>query len=89
MGELYAERVTKLELMSGWYWSAYHTWDDNYQVLQSFVEENGHIPKWKATHNDIKIGYWCAAQRKSHKRGKLAANRIAKLDAVPGWFRTK
>ena len=61
-------------------------WEEKYSVLQSYVDENTCLPKRSAVCDDIKIGWWCNAQRISHRKGKLSAERIAKLEDVPGWY---
>jgi superfamily II DNA/RNA helicase len=93
-GKLSAERIAILEAVPGWYWfekvaKIIRTWDETFQVLQSYDDENTCLPKRSAVFDDIKIGSWCNTQRRSHKKGKLSTERIAKLEAVPGWYWTE
>jgi hypothetical protein len=90
-GKLSAERIAKLEAVPNWYWlekvaKIIRTWDETFQVLQSYVVENKCLPKRSTVCDEIKIGSWCSNQRTNHQKGKLSAERIAKLEAVPNWY---
>ena len=52
-------------------------------LLGAFVAEHGRLPRAKESYRDVKIGSWIHDQRKN--RVKLAPERVAALEAVPGW----
>ena len=42
-------------------------------------------PKEFKTVDGFQLGAWAGTQRKYYKNGKLSAERIARLEALPGW----
>ena len=52
-------------------------WDENYEKLKKFHEENGRFPK-----RDEECGEWLSRQRQSFKKGKLSEERIKKLEEI-------
>jgi len=57
------------------------TWDNNFQLLAKFKEQEGHcdVPK-KHSVDGVKLGVWVTVQR--DKRSKLSDERVAKLDEL-------
>jgi superfamily II DNA or RNA helicase len=61
-------------------------WAKNLGILRAFVKENGRLPSSKDWHKGYHIGKWLISQRTRRNAGKLAAEKIAKLDNVHnGW----
>ena len=85
-GKLSPERVAALEAVPGWVWEAaapVTPWPDRLALLGAFVTEHGRLPRAKESYRDAKIGSWINTQRAN--RSKLPPERIAALEAVPGW----
>jgi superfamily II DNA or RNA helicase len=79
------ERVGRLEALPGWTWTVSDdTWDDRYALLWTFVNREGHarVPQCHVE-NGIKLGTWVQVQR--DKQDRLAPERRARLERVPGW----
>ena len=86
-----AARVAELEALPGWAWDRL---EDRYQrsleALRQFSLRNGHleIPRRHVETfdgEDFKIGSWATSRRVEHRKGALAAERVADLEALPGW----
>lgn len=82
------EQCAKLEAVPGWAWNRFDAaWNESY----------GRLVQWAATHGDVKIprgyrtstgfefGQWPAIQRREYRAGTLDPERIALLEALPGW----
>jgi hypothetical protein len=81
------DRRRKLERLPGWRWQARASaWEERLHLLRDFVREHGHarVPR---THRvgDVGLGAWAGRQRLAYRRGVLAPNRVAALEALPGW----
>jgi hypothetical protein len=51
-------------------------------ALEEYRHANGHCNGPQRYNLNPKLGYWVTHQRQSYKKGKLAAERIAKLDSL-------
>ena len=77
-GKLSEERIKKLEEMDkDWNKSLEKRWEENYEKLKKFYEENGRFPTQAE-----ECGTWLNAQRQSFKNGKLSEERIKKLEDI-------
>jgi hypothetical protein len=85
---LSAERVQRLELVSGWTWNKHDAaWEDGYNALLAYVRREGsarHIPK-PHTEGGYKLGDWVYIQRQKRRAGRMKAARVQRLSRVPGW----
>jgi len=80
------DRTTRLESLPEWIWDVYDfQWSEGYSHLQRYVEIEGHarIPNNFKTVNGFRLGSWVLTQRRN--RNLLSDNRVAKLEALPGW----
>lgn len=61
-------------------------WESSYTALLAYVDREGHsvVPDGHVE-NELNLGGWVSAQRSRHRREKLQADRVARLEAVPGW----
>lgn len=65
--------------------------DEMLGVLDTYVAANGHalVPQattWPGTDGEhVALGVWCSLQRTAYRRGRLALDREAALEALPGW----
>ncbi|MEB8515244.1 helicase associated domain-containing protein, partial [Acidithiobacillus ferriphilus] len=88
MGRLTPERIAELEAVPGWVWSILEDdWDRGVAALRAFVEREGHakIPKRHVTQDGLRLGTWVGSRRVEYLENRLAIERIAELEAVPGW----
>jgi hypothetical protein len=64
-------------------------WQKNFELLKAYVEAFGQLPpKRGCVYLGVDLGRWVANQRRAIKRDggrKLAPDRIAALESVPGW----
>jgi len=61
------------------------SWDDNYNLLQEFVKENGRLPKHYDKINNIVIGKWCHRQIVKYSKEQMNDEQKHKLEAISGW----
>ena len=87
--KLSTEQIKKLdELDTFWADNQFvDEWEEKFQALQKFVESNkfarpaeNFIDESGAT-----LGVWVKGQRTRFKKGKLAKDKIKKLESLPGW----
>ena len=86
-GKLSEERVARLEALPGWEWRARdERWDATFAALAAFVKRKGHA-RVPAVHleGEFRLGQWVSVQRATYRGGKLSKERIARLEALPGW----
>ena len=95
-GQLTKEEIRDLENMAGWTWQSPvlatyirtdALWDEIYQLLCEFTQKEGHslVPTKYITSGGKRLGYWIIGQRRDYRKGKLSAERIKKLESLPGW----
>jgi hypothetical protein len=87
-GKLAADRVTRLEALPNWTWHPFvDQWEDVFGYLCRFVEREGHsrVP-FLHVEESYRLGQWVSEQRSVHAKGKLLADRVARLEALPGWI---
>ncbi|BAH55952.1 MULTISPECIES: helicase associated domain-containing protein [Rhodococcus] len=86
-GKLAPDRVTELEALPGWQWNpADERWRQGFTALTAYAAAHGHAsPAHRETVNGDAVGKWVANQRRRHARGHLGADRVASLEALPGW----
>ena len=85
--ELEAERVSRLAALPGWTWDTYQAaWEAGFAALTDYFDREGdaRVPK-RHVECGHSLGTWVIRQRKYYKSGKLEAEQIAKLEALPGW----
>ncbi len=85
--QLTANRTARLEALPGWTW---HTrdaaWEQGFRHLLRYVERHGHgrVPQ-SYSENDFALGTWVNKNRQRYHTGQLPPDRIARLEALPGW----
>jgi hypothetical protein len=77
-GRLSDERIRKLESL-GVQWIV-KSWESKFQKLVDFKESHGHcnVP----LHSEKQLYRWVVDQRRAHKRGKLSADRVRRLEEI-------
>jgi len=55
--------------------------------LKEYVarENTARVPYGFKTDDGFKLGQWIGSRRRYYKNNKLDANKVALLEAVPGW----
>jgi hypothetical protein len=79
-------RIAKLEELAGWTWHANEdSWEKAFIQLRNYSEIHGNclIKRGLKWNNGPDLGSWVSTQRAAKDR--LAASRIAKLEALRGW----
>jgi len=83
---LFAERVKRLEEISGWSWDPLEdAWDQGYTDLQAFTTKHKRLPAQSAAGKEGVLANWVRVQRASHKRNKISAERVERLKEISGW----
>jgi superfamily II DNA or RNA helicase len=84
-GTLPAERIAILEAIPGWLWTM-HDYNEVFNKFRTLREKLGHDPSSAASDaTERRFGRWMSMQRRKKKKGTLPAERIAMLEAIPGW----
>jgi superfamily II DNA or RNA helicase len=79
------EQVSQLEALPGWAWDTYEfRWEEGFSSLRRFTAREGRARPPKGHKEEgYNLGSWVNVQRGS--RDKLTPERIARLEALPGW----
>jgi hypothetical protein len=86
-GRLSQDRIARLDAVAGWVWDLFDTaWEEGYECLRSYVSREGHarVPT-RHKEDDYSLGKWVTHQRTDWKAGRVSPDRIARLEALPGW----
>ena len=81
-------RASRLEQLPGWVWDPHEArWETGFMSLEGFVRREGHarVPQDRLDENGFRLGAWVRRQRADRNAGRLAPERIARLEALPGW----
>ncbi len=86
-GRLSAEKVAVLERLPGWAWNApAESWEDAFAELKCYVRSHGVArPAVKFKQNGLALGAWVDIQRMAYKAKRISADRIVRLEQLPGW----
>jgi superfamily II DNA or RNA helicase len=76
-----------LELLPGWTWAPFASrWEEGYARLEAFGAREGHTRVPTSHQEDgFPLGRWVAGQRGQRRQQKLSPDRLAQLEALPGW----
>ena len=79
------DRFGRLEALPGWTWDVLEfQWEEEFSALQRFIAKEGHArPSGGHKEKGYNLGSWVSVQR--GLRDKLTPERIARLEALPGW----
>jgi hypothetical protein len=88
-GQLTADRIAELEAIPGWVWSGVfdQQWVDGITAVRNFADKHKHarVPQNYVSSGGHRTGTWVAHRRREYAKGQLTADRIAELEAIPGW----
>ena len=80
-------RKERLGRLPGWTWRPHSSsWEEGFSRLLRFVEREGHarVPQ-DYVENGLKLSVRVARQRRVYDQGTLEAERVQRLESVPGW----
>lgn len=81
-----ADQIERLELLPGWVWEPHsQRWDEMFRAVATHLDTDQEIPAAAVSEGGHPLGAWVGAQRVAYRRGALTAERIARLEALPGW----
>lgn len=87
-GNLSDSRAAQLEALPGWSWHVRNErFERNLAALASYVAENGdaRVRLDHVTPDGLELGKWITKQQSAYKANRLTQERIAALEAFPGW----
>jgi len=87
-GNLDERRAAELESLPGWAWNMLdEQWSLGLAAVRAFAAENGHanVPKEYVAPDGFRTGQWAARRRQDYASGHLSSDRVAELEATPGW----
>ncbi|MGW0327774.1 Helicase associated domain protein [Nocardia sp. NPDC003183] len=87
-GTISADRLSRLNALPGWSWDPIaDQWEEGFTHLTGFVQQTGHacVPDAFTSPDDFRLGQWVGVQRRTHADGTLSADRLSRLEALPGW----
>ena len=97
-GTLRADRAARLRALPGWVdsyeGSADEAWDRMYLYLSLYVRTYRRLPGRHDTWAGANVGAWVTTQRAaveggSRPRSNMSAERVRRLEAIPGWRWTR
>ena len=84
--KLSAEQIRKLNNIGmDWMSIPDRKWENNYKEVLEYYEENGDInklPSWLYSKTGVNLASWIRTQRGQYRKGKLSADRVAKLEEM-------
>ncbi|WP_080132990.1 DEAD/DEAH box helicase [Chlamydia suis] len=81
-GKLSEDKIARLEEI-GFVWDVLEeAWEENFLELKRFQEEHGHCKVPEGYPQNPQFASWVSDQRKNFKKGKLAKDRIARLEEI-------
>lgn len=86
-GKLRPAQIAALEAVPDWTWDPIEDlFSQSLRALRTFVarEGNARVPVGHIEAG-VRIGSWVASRRADHEAKKLTPNRVAVLEALPGW----
>jgi superfamily II DNA or RNA helicase len=86
-GTLDADRERRLQELPGWTWDPRaDNWEEGFRRLLEYVESNGDARILMTCKVDgFNLGSWVKVQRRTFANGSLEADRIRRLEELPGW----
>ena len=83
-GTLSVQRVRLLEVLPAWHWtnSSVQRWSEHYAKL---VASSGGLPSHASTRERNEFSRWVEYQCVRRRKKLLSPERVALLEAVPGW----
>jgi len=89
-GTLSPEQIATLQDLPGWVWDVKQArWEQGLRLLTAYAHRTG-APNpdsfyIEAAEGNFTLGAWAMSRRKEYRRGVLCPDRVAALEAIPGW----
>jgi superfamily II DNA or RNA helicase len=86
-GRLDRTRVERLAAFPGWAWNQLEDhWEQGFAHLVAFSSREAHtsVPQGYLD-GEYRLGQWVAVQRSRHAKQGIDAERVARLESLPGW----
>ncbi len=86
-GKLAVQGINELDAL-GMVWDPYEeAWQQGLAAARQYRAEHGDlgIPSGYVTSDGLALGSWIYNRRAEKRKGKLAPDRVAQLEALPGW----
>lgn len=86
-GTLAADRAAALEQIPGWVWDvADAKFTAGLDAARAYIEREGHCePPSSHREGHVQLRPWITQRRAEHAAGRLAPDRVARLEQIPGW----
>ncbi|BBY41780.1 DEAD/DEAH box helicase [Mycolicibacterium celeriflavum] len=86
-GTIDPERKRRLEEVPGWSWNPHtDSWERAFGLLEQYAAEHGNArPPDSYRVDNFGLGAWVGIQRGAQRKGKLTAERVRRLERLPGW----
>jgi hypothetical protein len=84
-GKLSPDRVQRLQALQGWRWTPMHNFETHVATIKTFARNNGGQLPDAADVENLGLSLWWGTQLRLYHQGRLQPDRIAELEAVPGW----
>jgi len=86
-GRLQPDRAARLAALPGWSWNPKaDEWERVFARLAAFTKREGHVPvPFDDVEGGTPLGRWILVQRRAHTQGDMPPERVARLEALPGW----
>ncbi|GAB4822657.1 hypothetical protein N2152v2_009703 [Parachlorella kessleri] len=88
------ERIAACEATPGWVWEEHPPWEQRRQEVEAWYQQHGRLPRATVglaspfLPGEKALGLWVHRQRQHYKvnaQPSLSAERLAALEATPGW----
>jgi superfamily II DNA or RNA helicase len=87
-GKLDLARQQRLGSLTGWTWDPLaDAWEEGYEHLLGYYSEHGTTAVLQSyiRPNGFRLGSWVGRQRASFAKARLSAERVKRLESLPGW----
>jgi superfamily II DNA or RNA helicase len=86
-GSLNVDKIKKLELIKGWFWSNDDLFAQMCEQFSTWVNKNGKLPSSESKDKiEKQLGKWVDHKRYDNKKGKLDDDKIKRLVMIKGWY---
>ncbi len=86
-GKLEQDEIDKLNKIEGWFWDKIDEFDEYYDKLVKWINNNKKLPNANSEDEiEKKLGIFCMSRRQDKRNGKLKQYKIDKLNKIEGWY---
>ncbi len=92
-GTLSPEQIATLQDLPGWVWDVKASrWEQGLRLLTAYAHRTGapnpdsfYVEDLEDAEGNFTLGAWAMSRRKEYRLGVLSPDRVAALEAIPGW----